>query len=421
MTNEIDPSSVKILIVDDDARNLMAFEAALAEIGATIVAARSGTEALRALLGDEFALIVLDVQMPELDGFATARLIRARPRTEKIPIVFLTAINKHDDHVRRGYALGGVDYLFKPVDPEILRSKVRVFVDLHLRTEEVRHQTERIHILERDRLLEQQRAAHERALRESERAANLELQRKALELESSNTELEQFAYVASHDLREPLRMVASYTELLSRRYAGKLDGEADEYIRFALEGAQRMRVLIADLLALSRVATHGREFELSATAEAVASAVRSLHAAIDEADAQIEITGDLPVVSADATQIVQVFQNLIGNAIKFRGEARPHVRISARHEGQEWVFTVHDNGIGIEERFFERVFRMFQRLHARGDYDGSGIGLAIVKKAVERHHGRVWVESEPGHGAAFHFTLPAVDPAAATAVEAPPR
>ncbi len=400
-------TKVQILLVDDDERNLVAFEAALSTLGHEVVTARSGGEALRALLDRDFAIIILDVLMPDLDGFATARLIRARPRSEKTPIIFLTAINKQASHVRRGYEVGGVDYLFKPVDPEILRAKVEVFADLHVRTLEIRRQAEHIHRLERDRLLEKQRAEHERALRETERQANEILQRKTLELERSNAELEEFAYVASHDLREPLRMVASYTELLSRRYAGQLDEDAQEYIRYAVEGAQRMRVLIADLLTLSRVGTHGNEFAPTSVASAIETAVQSLQEPIRAAGAEVTWPDDLPTVLADAGQLVQIFQNLVGNAIKFRAERSPRVRIDVAETEAEWVFSVRDNGIGIEERFFERVFRMFQRLHARDEHEGSGIGLAIVKKAVERHGGRVWIETPAdGPGSRFKFTLP---------------
>jgi PAS domain S-box-containing protein len=228
--------------------------------------------------------------------------------------------------------------------------------------------------------------------------------RAAEELRRSNAELEQFAYVASHDLQEPLRTVASYCQLLERRCKTQLDEDGLAYLNFAVAGAKRMQRLISDLLAFSRVGTRGKPFVPTDLNKVFADAVSNLDRAID--DSVAKVTSDpLPTVSGDAVQLTQLLQNLIGNAIKFRGDAPPVVHVSAQSEGAECVIGVEDNGIGIESQHRERIFQIFQRLHERGKYEGTGIGLAVCKKIVERHGGRIWVEGTPGGGSAFRFTL----------------
>jgi two-component system, chemotaxis family, sensor kinase Cph1 len=244
-----------------------------------------------------------------------------------------------------------------------------------------------------------ERKRYETALRERSEA-----------LARSNAELEQFAYVASHDLQEPLRMVASYTQLLQRRYQGKLDEQADKYIHFAVDGAQRMQGLINDLLALSRVGTQGKPFAAVDVRAIVDRVLRWLGRAIEESGGRVEV-GPLPAVMGDAGQLEQLFQNLIANALKFRRpDVAPLVQVSAERrraaDGGGWVFAVRDNGIGFEQQFAEQIFVVFQRLHTRSEYPGTGVGLAIVKKIVERHGGTIWAEGRPGEGATFHFTIP---------------
>jgi signal transduction histidine kinase len=231
------------------------------------------------------------------------------------------------------------------------------------------------------------------------------LARKAEELARSNRELEQFAYVASHDLQEPLRMITSYLQLIERRHKGKLDAESDEFIAFAVDGANRLSQLINDLLSFSRVSTRGKPPE-PVDCSAVLGQVRANLAALFEETHALMTNDELPTVMADAGQLTQVFQNLVGNAIKFRGAEPPRVHVSARQEGDEWIFSVRDNGIGIDPQYHERIFVLFQRLNPRHEYPGTGIGLAIAKRIVERHGGRIWVESEPGKGSTFHFSIP---------------
>ena len=231
------------------------------------------------------------------------------------------------------------------------------------------------------------------------------LRQASLELQRSNAELEQFAYVASHDLQEPLRMVSSYLQLLERRYREKLDQDASEFIGFAVDGAARMQTLIQDLLAYSRVGTRGAAFEPADCEAFLDQALKNLEVAIAESGAEVK-REPLPELAVDASQLTQLLQNLLGNAIKFRGESPPRIQVAAERRDADWLFSVQDNGIGIDPRHAERIFQVFQRLHGIGQYPGTGIGLAVCKKIVERHQGSIWVESEPGAGSTFFFTIP---------------
>lgn len=241
-------------------------------------------------------------------------------------------------------------------------------------------------------------------IRERERVEE-KLKQTMAEFARSNSELELFAYVASHDLQEPLRMVTSFTQLLEKRYKNKLDKDADEFIEFILDGATRMQSMINDLLQYSRVGTRGKPFKLTDFESVFGQSLVNLKIAIDENNAII--THDpLPTLMADSTQMIEVFQNLISNAIKFRSKESPQVHVSALKKRNEWVFSVRDNGIGIAPEFFDKLFIIFQRLHSRSEYPGTGIGLAVCRKIVERHGGKIWVESEPDKGSTFYFSIP---------------
>jgi light-regulated signal transduction histidine kinase (bacteriophytochrome) len=228
------------------------------------------------------------------------------------------------------------------------------------------------------------------------------------ELRRSNEDLEQFAFVASHDLQEPLRMITSYITLLRQREGAKLDENSRQFIAFALDGATRMQQFIQDLLAYSRVGKRGEAFETVELREACAAALANLQAAIGKAGAEVTIDA-LPPVKGDMTLLTQLFQNLVGNALKFRGEATPKIHVGCQRKGADWELAVKDNGIGIAPQDFERIFVVFQRLHAQDKFPGTGIGLSVCKKIVERHGGRIWVESKPGKGATFYFTIPAME------------
>ncbi len=250
------------------------------------------------------------------------------------------------------------------------------------------------------------RALDDVRLRQERARAQDQLATKVEELARSNCDLEQFAYVASHDLQEPLRMVAAYTQLLSERYQGKLDSTADRYISYAVEGATRMQGLLEDLLAFSRVGRNGATPTPTNVNSAINEVLKNLALSLKEHSVTVTCN-PLPTIMADRFQIVQLFQNLLGNAIKFRGKRNPCVTISAEPKGPEWLFSVFDNGIGIAAEHNELIFKIFQRLHTRVEYPGNGVGLAICKKIVEHNGGRIWVESELGRGSNFRFTFPA--------------
>jgi signal transduction histidine kinase len=368
-----------ILIVDDMPANLDVLTNLLERHGYVAVVAQGGEECVERATFVHPDLIVLDVMMPVIDGFETCRRLKASPATRDIPVIFMTALTDTSDKLT-GFAVGGVDYITKPLDG----AEVLARIDTHLTLHGLRKRLE-----ERNEQLQIEISAR----RETEAA-----------LLRSNTELEQLAYVASHDMQEPLRMVASYLQLLAQRYQGQLDADADEFIGYAVDGAKRMQALINDLLAYSRVGTKARPFQPTDCNEIVDIALGNLLLAIKETGALIRV-GPLPRLMGDPSQLRQLFQNLIANAIKFRRAEPPTVDISAEPAGDAWRFRVTDNGIGIAEEYHERIFVLFQRLHGRADYPGTGIGLAICKKIVERHGGEISLQSTLGGGTTFFFNI----------------
>ena len=398
------PQKAKILLVDDRPANLLTLESILEDLGQELVQASSGKEALRHLLNDDYAVILLDVNMPEMDGFETATLIRERERSRHTPILFITA-HKDDEHQFRGYYAGAVDFMYKPINAEVLRSKVAIFVDLNRKTELLRTHAAALEA----RNAELERTVGELAKADAEvRRLNTELEQRVhertVELTRANEELKQFAYAASHDLREPLRTIASYTQLLERRYGTNLDGDAQEFMKYITESVQRMDLLLNDLLSYSHQLKSQQSFSPVSAEAVLAGVLMNLDTSIKASGATI-VHEPLPEVFSDFVQLGQVFQNLLSNSIKYRSEAPPHIHITAEETDEAFVFSVSDNGIGIDPRYHEQIFGIFKRLHGR-EFPGTGIGLALVKRIVERHGGRVWVESEPGKGATFRFTIP---------------
>jgi PAS domain S-box-containing protein len=497
-----------VLLVDDRPENLLALEASLEELGQNLVKAGSGKDALREILKRDFALILLDVTMPGMDGFETAALIRQRPSSQYTPIIFVTAGTGVENHLSRGYELGAVDYLFTPLVPQVLRAKVRAFIDLARKAEVIRRKEEwlrtaaerRAELLEsrlqsllellevgffrctlegklidanpaferqtglatgspgllarlsriadgeaRDldlwRLCEPDsapqapidvelrlpdgraawvslrlaRIAHpggepciEGLLTdiEARKRAEEELRRMNAALQRANEDMNHFVYAASHDLQEPLRMVTSYTQLLQRRYQGRLDEQADEFIRHATDGAGRMRSFLHDLLDyLQATGEQDPPPEPVDCAEVLGQVLLNLEDSIRQAGGVVT-QGELPTVRAQRVHVLQILQNLISNSIKYRRDEPPRVHVSAARERELWRISVADNGLGFEKEYAQQVFGLFKRLHGQR-YPGTGIGLALCTKLVERHGGRIWAESAPGVGSTFHFVLPA--------------
>ena len=365
-----------LLLVDDIEENLLAVEAVLEPLGHRMLRASSGEEALRHLLVDDIGVIVLDVQMPGLDGFETAQHIKDRERTMDIPIVFLTAMGGGVEHRLRGYAAGAVDYLAKPVDADILRAKVRVFLELRMATQALREQGD-------------------------------ELARRTRELERSNADLEQFSYVASHDLQEPLRVIAGYLELLVEHLGDQLDEEAHTWIDRAGAAAERMRSMITDLLTYARAGSGGGAPEVVDLDDAVAAAVEAVSVSLREAGTTLSVDPQLGEVRAVRLDVVRVLQNLLANAVKYRADRAPHIAVAAGRDGTQVVVSVCDDGVGVPEEDLERVFGRYERVH--GDpYPGTGLGLAVCRRLIDRAGGRIWMtRNEPAPGVTVRFTLPA--------------
>jgi signal transduction histidine kinase len=379
-------------MVDDEPKNLLALDAVLGDMGYELVKAHSGKEALRCLMKDDFAVILLDVQMPEMDGFETASLIRSRERTRYTPIIFLTAVGKTEAEMFHGYEVGAVDYMLKPFAPRILRYKVMVLVELHQKGEQ---------ILSLNAQLRELNASLEQ--RVGERTASLE--QRGRDLERSNQELAQFAAVASHDLQEPLRTMATYLQLFQAGEHAQFSARGEEYLGIVLDSAQRMRQLINDLLAFSQVSSDEQHLQEVDCAPLLKRILAQLQAFIQEQKTTINV-GPMPTVLAEPQLLSQVFQNLIGNALKFYKGKAPQVEVGADTAPGEHIFWVRDQGIGISPEYFGMIFKLFRRLHTRDEYPGSGLGLSLCKKIVERHGGRIWVESALGKGSTFYFSLP---------------
>ena len=379
---------VNILLVDDQPANLVALEAMLQGLGQNLIRAESGREALKWLLTHEFAVILLDVKMPEMDGFETAALIRQRDKSRHTPILFLTAADNSQNHAVRGYAVGAVDYLVKPVVPEFVRSKVAVFVELAKKSELLRRQTQL--------LAESEQAAVELA----ENRAEL-----VRDLEHKNRELESFSYAVSHDLRAPLRRIDSFSRAIVESQGERLDESGRRYLDRVREASQEMSQLIDDVLYLSRVTRadlREQDVDLSSLAQLILSRLQESDPA---RKAEVKIRPGV-IVTGDGQLLRIALENLLENAWKFSSkQADSKIEFGVTQVSGEPTYFVRDNGAGFDMTYVDRLFGPFQRLHAHGEFPGSGIGLATVQRIIHRHGGRVWAEGLLGQGATFQFTL----------------
>jgi two-component system sensor histidine kinase/response regulator len=379
---------VNILLVDDQPANLVALEAMLQGLGQNLIKAESGREALRWLLTHEFAVILLDVKMPEMDGFETAELIRQRDKSRHTPILFLTAGDSTQTQAVRGYAVGAVDYLVKPVVPEFVRSKVAVFVELAKKNELLRRQA--------------------KLLAESEQAA-LELAETRAELvrdlEHKNRELESFSYAVSHDLRAPLRRIDSFSRAVLESQGDRLDEAGQRFLSRVREASRHMSQLIDDVLHLSRVTRadlRDQEVDLSSVAGLILARLQE-----SEPERKLDAKVRPGVLVTGDSQLLKIaMENLLENAWKFTAnEPESRIEFGMTQVGGEATYFVRDNGAGFDMTYTDRLFGPFQRLHPQGEFPGNGIGLATVQRIIHRHGGRVWAEGLVGQGATFYFTM----------------
>ena len=393
---------VKILVVDDQPDNLLSAEAVLEGLGEEIVKAPSGREALRQLLDHDFAVILLDVMMPGMDGFETASLIRQRDRSRHTPIIFLTALGKSEEHLIRGYGVGAVEYLFKPIVPEVLRSKVAVFVELYRKSSLIERHSE---------LLERRNSELQHAMKELEKAGeeiqtlNGHLERRIGELDAVNKELEAFSYSVSHDLRAPLRSIDGFSQVLLEDYGAQLDESGRDSLQRVRAASQRMAALIDDLLKLARVTRSEMRTELVDLSKIARDVVAELQRATPERQVEFVIAAGLET-RGDARLLRVALENLLRNSWKYTTkQPRPRVEFAAVQENGERVFMVRDNGAGFDMQYADKLFGVFQRLHSAEDFEGTGVGLATVRRIITRHGGRIWAEAAVDRGATFYFTL----------------
>jgi two-component system, sensor histidine kinase and response regulator len=414
----------KILIVDDRDDKRLAMETIIASLGENVMRATSGKEALKCLLNHDFAVILLDVNMPGMDGFETAHLIRQRKNSEHTPIIFVTGISDTETHVSRGYSLGAVDYILTPVLPEVLRTKVAVFVELYKKTEQLRKQAERLRVAHdeletrvQDRTMQlasaneslQAEIVERRRVEGEIRRLNAELEQRVLdrttELAEANQELEAFTYSVAHDLQAPLRNIQSYAQLLEEEFGAKMPPETMQYLRRIGTRVKHMAQLVADLLNLSRIAKHELNRQETNLTKIVEEAISNAKAEAKDRDIEWHVLEITPA-ACDPGLLRQVFANLLSNAVKYtQPRAKARIEIGQTTQNGAAQIYIRDNGVGFDMKFVDKLFGVFQRLHPATDFEGTGVGLATVARIIRKHGGSIWAEGEENKGATFYFTL----------------
>ncbi|SHG41435.1 hypothetical protein SAMN04488109_0145 [Chryseolinea serpens] len=404
----------KILLVDDREDNLLSIETILAPSGYQFVKANSGRQALKVLLSEfDFAMILMDVKMPNLNGFETAALIYEREKLKHIPIIFITANNYGDENMFKGYQSGAIDYIFKPINPDVLRAKVGVLIELYRKNRLLFEQEQKLITINRNL----EREINERKVSEEKvRQLNHKLLENIANLESANKDLERFAFMASHDLQEPLRKIRMFSDRLFSKYRDVLHEDAKMVTRIQ-QAAERMQALIVDILAFSKISIDKSAFVNSDLNVVLTDLLAEMEEEVHETHARISIE-PLPPLVVSPTLMRPLFQNLISNALKYRKKdteatirIRSEVSVGVNDRDKNLVnrycrIFVEDNGIGFDQKYAEEIFGMFRRLHNNGDYAGTGVGLALCKKIAELHNGYISARSKVNEGSTFIISLP---------------
>lgn len=407
-------AEIKILVVDDREDNLTAVETILEKDKYVVRKATSGRSALKILLQEQdFTLILMDVQMPGMDGFETASLIYESNKLRHIPIIFITAYDYNDEHIFRGYQLGCIDYIYKPINPQLLKAKVDVFVELYQKNHQLIIQEKNLMAINRN--LEKE-ILERRLSQEKVNMLNKQLSSNLLELKATNEELERFAFVASHDLQEPLRKIMLFGGMLAEKHGDTLDPNGREFLEKVIKASERMQTLINNLLVFSRLNNNEADgFETTDLNELLKDVLSDLELFIEQKGALINVT-PLPTLKVIPGEIRQLFQNIIINSLKFsQKDIVPEINISYEKSTREIEgigyasfhdIRIRDNGIGFDQQYADQIFVIFKRLHAYSEYEGTGIGLATCKKIIEKHKGAIAAFSQPGKGAMFTVSFP---------------
>lgn len=405
----------KILIVDDREDNLLSIETILEPDGYKLVKATSGRQALKILLVEhDFAMIMMDVKMPNLSGFETASLIYEREKLKHIPIIFITANNYGDENMYKGYQAGAVDYIYKPINPQVLRAKVSVLIDLYRKNIMLLAQEKKLVAINKSLELEiQERMASEEKVKQ----LNRQLLENIASLESANKDLDRFAFMASHDLQEPLRKIRTFSDRLFVKYKDALDDDGKTNLLRIQKSAERMQNLITDILTFSKIASERVEFVESDLNKIISEVIVEMDEEVRAKEATIKVA-HLPMLHVNPGLIKPLFHNLIANALKYcKKNIPPFINIEVdngvKNQATQNQFSrnycrifIEDNGIGFDQRYAEEIFGMFKRLHRNSEFEGTGIGLALCKKIVEQHNGFISARSKPGEGSTFIISLP---------------